>query len=89
MPSDDAAYGLYLLDVKRTHYRLLRDYDAGIQPWMFASDKLRDLYEHLMRKYRLNVCRPVVRGVTRRVSIDAMDGDERGTEWHRAQLLRH
>ena len=87
MPSEDAAYGLWLLDQKRHDYQRFRNYEAGDQPWMYATPKMREIYDNLMRKYRLNVCRPVVRGVSRRVGIDAMDGDDSG--WYQQQMQQH
>lgn len=81
MPSDDAAYGLHLLDEKIPTYQRFRDYDAGIQPWMFASDKLLEVAQQVMNGYRLNICRPVSRGVSRRLNIDTWDGDEQAAAW--------
>jgi hypothetical protein len=81
MPTSDAAAGLHLLATRQPHYQTLRAYERGEQPWLFASDKLREVYEALVRKYRLNVCRPVVRGVGRRLNIDAFEGDPAATDW--------
>jgi len=43
---------------------------------MFASPKFRRFYEAVMRRYRLNLCRPVVRGIASRLDIDGWDGDD-------------
>ena len=92
--SDDLTRALTLLDHKRPWYDEYRDYYNGIQPIMFATRRFLAFYEQVMRRYRLNICRPVVKQVSRRLSIDAWEatGDSNSvTEWWEAsgQLVQN
>jgi hypothetical protein len=80
-PQVDATYALNKLFELRPWYDELRDYEAGRQPIMFASQKFERFYEAVMRRYRLNICRPVVRQVARRLDIEGWEGDDKAAEW--------
>ena len=80
-PTTDAKYALAKLFELRPWYDELRDYESGHQPIMFASEKFRRFYEAVMRRYRLNICRPVVRQVSRRLDIEGWEGDDQAQEW--------
>lgn len=92
---DDLRDALRLLDVRRkgeydlriAGYDELRDYERGLQPIMFATPKFERFYRAVMRRYRLNLCRPVVRQTARRLDIDAWDGDDNATSWWNEQGL--
>jgi hypothetical protein len=86
---DDLRYALRLLAEKRrgtsdlrvAGYDELRDYERGLQPIMFATPKFEKFYRAVMRRYRLNLCRPVVRQTARRLDVDAWEGDDAANGW--------
>jgi hypothetical protein len=56
-------------------YTEYTNYDRGFHPVMFSSKKFRRFYAEVLRRYRLNLCRPVVDAVAERLTIDGWEGD--------------
>ena len=80
MPVEHAAVGLGQIAARRGPNDEARDYYHGRHPIMFASPKFRRFYESVMRRYRLNLCRPVVRQAASRLDITGWD-DPKMAEW--------
>jgi hypothetical protein len=58
-------------------YNEFTNYDRGVHPVMFSSAKVRRFYAEVLRRYRLNLCRPVIDAVSARLSIEGWEGDEK------------
>ena len=61
-------------------YNEFTNYDRGFHPVMFSSAKFRRFYAEVLRRYRLNLCRPVIDAVSERLSIEGWEGDA-AQEW--------
>jgi len=61
-------------------YTEFTNYDRGFHPVMFSSKKFRRFYAEVLRRYRLNLCRPVVDAVAERLTIEGWEGDA-AQEW--------
>ena len=88
MTVQDAAFGLDLLQAKRTGYDELRRYYKGDHPDVFSSEKVREIFRAMERNYRLNICREAVRKVARRLDIDGWEGDEQAQQWWQHEGMR-
>ena len=64
-----------------TRYTMYENYDLGYQPIMFSSQAFRTFYAEVMRRYRLNLCRPIVDAISERVGIDTWEGDDGLQTW--------
>jgi hypothetical protein len=69
-------------------YHRYENYDMGYHPIMFSSQAFRTFYAEVMRRYRLNLCRPIVDAVSERISIDAWEGDDALQSWWLERGLR-
>jgi hypothetical protein len=56
-------------------YTEFTNYDRGFHPVMFSSKKFRRFYAEVLRRYRLNLCRPVIDAVSERLTIAGWEGD--------------
>jgi len=65
---------------RTARYTEFTNYDLGFHPVMFSSKKFRRFYAEVLRRYRLNLCRPVVDAVAERLTIEGWEGDE-AQEW--------
>lgn len=74
-----------------SRYQTYENYDLGYHPIMFSSIVFQRFYSEVMRRYRLNMCRPVVDAISERVSIDAWEGDDAIQQWwlQRGLLLQN
>lgn len=79
--ADDLTRALAQMSDDKDDHDEARDYYDGRHPIMFASPKFRRFYEAVMRRYRLNLCRPVVRQAASRLDIDGWDDDQMGQWW--------
>jgi hypothetical protein len=85
---DDDAYRRWQLDkaldqlrALAARYNVYENYDLGFHPIMFSSQSFRNFYAEVMRRYRLNLCRPIVDAISERVSIDAWEGNDDAQTW--------
>jgi hypothetical protein len=62
-------------------YQQFTDYDRGFHPVMFSSRKFRRFYAEVLRRYRLNLCRPVIDAVAERLTISGWEGDQAQDWW--------
>jgi hypothetical protein len=62
-------------------YQQFTDYDRGFHPVMFSSRKFRRFYAEVLRRYRLNLCRPVIDAVAERLTIEGWEGDQAQDWW--------
>jgi len=69
------------LRFRAVRYHEFENYDLGYHPVMFSSPKFREFYAEVLRRYRLNLCRPVVDAISERLSIDSWEGDDGVQEW--------
>ena len=65
---------------RTARYTEFTNYDLGFHPVMFSSKKFRRFYAEVLRRYRLNLCRPVVDAVAERLTIEGWEGDQ-AQEW--------
>lgn len=75
-------------DLRDRNYRYAEftAYDQGFHPVMFSSKKFRRFYEEVLRRYRLNLCRPVIDAVSERLTIEGWEGDAAQEWWQRHGL---
>ena len=64
-----------------TQYTQYENYDLGYHPIMFSSQAFRTFYAEVMRRYRLNLCRPIVDSIAERLSIDTWEGNDGVQSW--------
>jgi hypothetical protein len=62
-------------------YTEFTNYDRGFHPVMFSSKKFRRFYAEVLRRYRLNLCRPVIDAVSERLTIAGWEGDLAQAWW--------
>lgn len=64
-----------------TYYHQFEQYDMGFQPIMFSSHAFRRFYSEVMRRYRLNMVRPVIDAISERITITGFEGDDGLQSW--------
>jgi hypothetical protein len=74
------------LRVRAAGYQQFVDYDHGFHPVMFSSPKFRKFYAEVLRRYRLNLCRPVIDAISERLTIAGWEGDAAQEWWYRHGL---
>jgi hypothetical protein len=65
---------------RTARYNEFTDYDRGFHPVMFSTPKFRRFYAEVLRRYRLNLCRPVIDAISERLTIEGWEGDA-AQEW--------
>jgi hypothetical protein len=68
---------------RNARYNEFTDYDRGFHPVMFSSKKFRRFYADVLRRYRLNLCRPVIDAISERLTIEGWEGDAAQEWWQR------
>ena len=69
-------------------YHTYENYDLGYQPIMFSSVAFRRFYAEVMRRYRLNMVRPVIDAISERIAIDGWEGDDGLVQWWLSDGMR-